>query len=141
MKSVWLRKMKKYLKDLEMMIRSVDVTKFPYIVDDIIYVGDFSVKYAHDMYNVYHNNFFIGETYTKHGALALIANSNKKRSLRKIMEYDRILFLSDNDIGFFKNVINNTEDEFRKDTIKTRLEVAQHDVLNSKTQLQHIINS
>ena len=133
--------MQKLLLELENLITDVNLEYFPYVVNDIIYVGSYKIVTEDGKFVIRHrdNIFPIARTYTKHGAFAALRAHSNKRNNTRLLEYDRILYTNDIDIGFFKNFLEKSKDAEYKVVVEARLQYAINNVRMAKNNLSKII--
>jgi len=83
----------------------------------------------------------VAETFSKRGAIAYAKAREKNRDhdCDHILSLDNLLCKHYMDSLFHKNVIEKTEDEWRKEAIITRFEIAKDKTFDTMDQIDHYI--
>lgn len=81
----------------------------------------------------------ITTTYSKYGALAVAKLYIENKDIYNALHHDKSLQKYDNDCMFYKHILKNSNDEFKKDTVEVRLEISQMHYEQSIAQLEQII--
>lgn len=121
---------KKLIKDLERLFRN-EKTPFPVKIKNTIYVGFYGVnQQANKLFKVFSikNKKILYQTYTKSAAVALakLHASNYNYNIKdKILELDNNYSKHYLDSIFYKNTLENSNNEQKKDIIETRLDISQ----------------
>jgi hypothetical protein len=74
----------------------------------------------------------VENTFSKPAAIAVAKSYLKNRNYNRVLAYDTLLQKNYNDIAFYYNIISNSSDDSRKESITHRLEIA-HDKIDSAT--------
>lgn len=130
------------LKQLEEIVNSVDLTVIPYQKGNSIRIKQYVIRRSKHGYLVYDckENKQVTSLYSKTAAVAwthcLIYG---KEHFKTIRELDDLLSKHHIDTIFYKNTIENTKDEVRKETAEMRLDIALAKTRDAKAKLMHYI--
>lgn len=108
----------------------------------LIRIGNFAIRFSRNKgYIVFdvQTNKPVTVTFSKLAAVAIAKTYNKNQNLSIIIRYDDIIKKHFNDICFYEHVINNTEDDYRKEALETRLECSKETIDSAKLVLDNII--
>lgn len=135
----------KAVHDLEKIVtKNVSKYQFPEIKGNTIRIGQILIRpsknYGYVLINTEQNKT-VEVTYSKSGAIAVALAHSKKKNYRTILYYDSIIEKNTNDSEFYFNSINNTDEEFRKQSLINRFEDAGYKITWAKDALdQYILN-
>jgi hypothetical protein len=136
---------KQILKDLQEIIEdNLDPSMFPYRKGNSIRIGKFVIRESRYGFLVYdiEANRQIAKTFCKTAAVALAKNLNKGRdNTQKVLHLDSVIEKHYNDCVFYKHTIRKTKDEFKKEIITVRYEIAKSITSDAKKRLDSFIFS
>ena len=117
------------LKELQDLInKQIDPTMFPYVKGNSIRIGKYIVRSkANGFHRVYccETNKLIDEMFCKSSAVALARNLAKGRdNTKKIVELDKDIQKWYNDCVFYKQSMDVSNDDMRKEILETRYDIA-----------------
>jgi len=120
----------KILKDLNEIIESnIDPTMFPYQKGNSIRIGKTVIrknKNGYVIYDITKEGSFLYETFCKRAAIALAKAYNKNRDIEKfVLPLDKEIEKQYIDSIFYKHTISTTKDEFKKEAIEIRYQIAK----------------
>tara|TARA_R110000782_G_scaffold75599_1_gene150891 strand:+ start:221 stop:640 length:420 start_codon:yes stop_codon:yes gene_type:complete len=131
------------LKDLQHLIEDkLDPSLFPYQKGNSIRIGKMVVRDSKKGFLIYdcQENKQVAITFSKTAALALAKSLSKgTNNISIVMDLDKTIQKNYMDALFFTNTIKTTKDEFKKDVVLTRLEIAKARTANAKSALDSII--
>jgi hypothetical protein len=131
------------LKELQHLIEDkLDPSLFPYQKGNSIRIGKMVVRDSKKGFLIYNcqENKQVAITFSKTAALALAKSLSKgTNNISIVMDLDKTIQKNYMDALFFTNTIKTTKDEFKKDVILTRLEIAKARTANAKSALDSII--
>ena len=131
------------LKDLQHLIEDkLDPSLFPYQKGNSIRIGKMVVRDSKKGFLIYdcQENKQVAITFSKTAALALAKSLSKgTNNISIVMDLDKTIQKNYMDALFFTNTIKTTKDEFKKDVVLTRLEIAKARTANAKSTLDSII--
>jgi hypothetical protein len=133
----------KLYKELEDILNGVDLSVFPYQKGNSIRIGSFVVRWnKNGYYKIYDikENRLIQETFCKSSAVAIAKTLAKGQDNRKsILTLDKDIQKWYNDCVFYKHSMIKTDDDFKRDIITTRYEIARYKTADAKRQLDKYI--
>jgi hypothetical protein len=134
----------KLFKELEDILNgSIDPSLFPYQKGNSIRIGAFVVRWnKQGYYKIYNikDNKLIAETFCKSSAVAMAKTLAKGQdSSKSILTLDKDIQKWYNDCIFYKHSMVKTDDDFRRDIITTRYEIARYKTADAKRQLDKYI--
>ncbi len=131
------------LKELQHLIEDkLDPSLFPYQKGNSIRIGKMVVRDSKKGFLIYNcqENKQVAITFSKTAALALAKSLSKgTNNISIVMDLDKTIQKNYMDALFFTNTTKTTKDEFKKDVILTRLEIAKARTANAKSALDSII--
>jgi hypothetical protein len=131
------------LKELQHLIEDkLDPSLFPYQKGNSIRIGKIVVRDSKKGFLIYdcQENKQVAITFSKTAALALAKSLSKgTNNMSTVMDLDKTIQKNYMDALFFTNTIKTTKDEFKKDVILTRLEIAKSRTAYAKAVLDSII--
>jgi hypothetical protein len=131
------------LKDLQHLIEAnLDASLFPYQKGNSIRIGKIVVRDSKKGFLIYdcQENKQIAITFSKTAALALAKSLAKgHNNTNTVMDLDNTIRKNYMDALFFTNTIKTTKDDFKRDVVLTRLEIAKARTANAKSALDRII--
>ena len=119
-----------------------DPAMFPYKKGNSIRIGKCAIRKKRKLgYLVYDltDNRQIARTFSIAAAIAIAKSIHKSNDTRKILEFDKVMEKHYNDCLFYKNTIDNTKDDFRREIAYTRFEIAKSISKQAKQHLDNII--
>jgi hypothetical protein len=134
----------KLYKELEDILNlSIDPGLFPYQKGNSIRIGSFVVRWNkkgyYKLYNIKENKL-IQETFCKTSAVAMAKTLAKGQdSSKSILTLDKDIQKWYNDCIFYKHSMLTTDDNFRRDIISTRYEIARYKTVDAKRKLDKYI--
>lgn len=118
--------MKHIILELESIVnKTLNDMPLPYVKGNSIRIGKVIIRYSkRNGYVLFDckKQEKIAETYSKAAALAVANYYIKNRKINHILEMDHNYQKHDLDCYFYKNIIDNSKDEFRKDSVTFRYE-------------------
>lgn len=87
------------------------------------------------------NNKTITTTFSKVGALAVAKAYAKSKPWKTLLHYDKVIEKNYNDSTFYKNIIDNTDSEPRRQAMESLLEITTDKIDNAKRVLDGFILS
>lgn len=87
------------------------------------------------------NNKTITTTFSKVGALAVAKAYAKSKPWKTLLHYDKVIEKNYNDSAFYKNIIDNTDNENRRQAMESLLEITTDKIDNAKRVLDGFILS
>lgn len=131
------------LKELQHLIEDkLDPSMFPYQKGNSIRIGKIVVRDSKKGFLIYdcQENKQVAITFSKTAALALAKSLSKgNNNINTVMKLDQTIQKNYMDALFFTNTIKTTKDDFKKDVVLTRLEIAKARTANAKSALDSII--
>jgi hypothetical protein len=131
------------LKELQHLIEAnLDASLFPYQKGNSIRIGKIVVRDSKKGFLIYdcQENKQIAITFSKTAALALAKSLAKgHNNTNTVMDLDNTIRKNYMDALFFTNTIKTTKDDFKRDVVLTRLEIAKARTANAKSALDRII--
>ena len=130
------------LKQLQELVDSVDITAFPYKKGNSIRIGHAVIRKSKRGYLVYDckANKKVAETYSKTAAVAWAKCLVKERDyFSQIEQLDETIAKHHSDSLFYKNTIEKTENEIKRDTAEFRLEISMQKTQEAKANLMRFI--
>tara|TARA_B100000780_G_C21126633_1_gene457401 strand:- start:1954 stop:2376 length:423 start_codon:yes stop_codon:yes gene_type:complete len=117
------------INELEAIInKSFEDFPFPYVKGNSIRIGKMVIRKSKHGYLVYNTelNKQAGHTFSKASAIALAKNvvDNKQDASDDILKIDKVIEKNYMDSVYFKNSYEKSNDDFRKDVLSIRLDVA-----------------
>lgn len=112
----------------EFVDNSVDTVLFPVKKDKRINIGSYSIMRSRGLYSIkcYRTNEVVAITYTKAGALACAKQLNKNKSIKDILELDKIAVKHQNDCMFYRYTIEHTDNDIKREIILTRYDISKN---------------
>jgi|TARA_R110000772_G_scaffold170455_1_gene282358 hypothetical protein len=134
---------KTLLKELQHLIEDkLDPSLFPYQKGNSIRIGKIVVRDSKKGFLIYdcQENKQVAITFSKTAALALAKSLSKgTNNMSTVMDLDKTIQKNYMDALFFTNTIKTSKDEFKKDVVLTRLEIAKARTAIAKSALDSII--
>jgi len=131
------------LKELQHLIEDkLDPSMFPYQKGNSIRIGKIVVRDSKKGFLIYdcQENKQVAITFSKTAALALAKSLSKgTNNIKTVMDLDNTIRKNYMDALFFTNTIKTTKDDFKRDVVLTRLEIAKARTANAKSALDSII--
>jgi|TARA_B110000305_G_scaffold238390_1_gene303718 hypothetical protein len=131
------------LKELQHLIEDkLDPSLFPYQKGNSIRIGKIVVRDSKKGFLIYdcQENKQVAITFSKTAALALAKSLSKgTNNMSTVMDLDKTIQKNYMDALFFTNTIKTSKDEFKKDVVLTRLEIAKARTAIAKSALDSII--
>jgi hypothetical protein len=131
------------LNELQHLIEDkLDPSLFPYQKGNSIRIGKIVVRDSKKGFLIYdcQENKQVAITFSKTAALALAKSLSKgTNNISIVMDLDKTIQKNYMDALFFTNTIKTTNDEFKKDVVLTRLEIAKARTAKAKSALDSII--
>jgi hypothetical protein len=131
------------LNELQHLIEDkLDPSLFPYQKGNSIRIGKIVVRDSKKGFLIYdcQENKQVAITFSKTAALALAKSLSKgTNNISIVMDLDKTIQKNYMDALFFTNTIKTTKDEFKKDVVVTRLEIAKARTAKAKSVLDSII--
>jgi hypothetical protein len=131
------------LKELQHLIEDkLDPSLFPYQKGNSIRIGKIVVRDSKKGFLIYdcQENKQVAITFSKTAALALAKSLSKgTNNISTVMDLDKTIQKNYMDALFFTNTIKTSKDEFKKDVVLTRLEIAKARTAIAKSALDSII--
>jgi hypothetical protein len=131
------------LKELQHLIEDkLDPSMFPYQKGNSIRIGKIVVRDSKKGFLIYdcQENKQVAITFSKTAALALAKSLSKgTNNIKTVMDLDNTIRKNYMDALFFTNTIKTTKDDFKRDVVLTRLEIAKARTANAKSALDRII--
>ena len=131
------------LKELQHLIDDkLDPSLFPYQKGNSIRIGKIVVRDSKKGFLIYdcQENKQVAITFSKTAALALAKSLSKgTNNMSTVMDLDKTIQKNYMDALFFTNTIKTSKDEFKKDVVLTRLEIAKARTAIAKSALDSII--
>lgn len=131
------------LKELHHLIEeNLDPSMFPYQKGNSIRIGKMIIRDSKKGFLIFdcQENKQIAITFSKTAALALAKSLAKgNNNIDTVMNLDNTIQKNYMDALFFTNTIKTTKDEFRKDVLMSRLEIAKLRTAHAKSALDRII--
>ena len=115
---------------------------FPYQKGNSIRIGKIVVRDSKKGFLIYdcQENKQVAITFSKTAALALAKSLSKgTNNISTVMDLDKTIQKNYMDAVFFTNTIKTSKDEFKKDVVLTRLEIAKARTAIAKSALDSII--
>lgn len=134
---------KKIVEELEQLIDTgLKSHLFPYKKGNSIRVKNYVVRKNKQGYNVFdcENNKLITKTHFLTSALAIAKNlAEDKNIISQVLHYDVKMFKNYNDIQFYKDTIDKTNNFRVKETRKILLDIAIDNTISAKNSLNNFI--
>jgi len=131
------------LKELQHLIEDkLDPSMFPYQKGNSIRIGKIVVRDSKKGFLIYdcQENKQVAITFSKTAALALAKSLSKGiNRTQEVLSLDQTIQKNYLDAMFFTNTLKTTKDDFKKDVVLTRLEIAKARTANAKSALDSII--
>ena len=131
------------LNELQHLIEDkLDPSLFPYQKGNSIRIGKIVVRDSKKGFLIYdcQENKQVAITFSKTAALALAKSLSKvTNNISIVMDLDKTIQKNYMDALFFTNTIKTSKDEFKKDVVLTRLEIAKARTAIAKSALDSII--
>ena len=131
------------LNELQHLIEDkLDPSLFPYQKGNSIRIGKIVVRDSKKGFLIYdcQENKQVAITFSKTAALALAKSLSKgTNNMSTVMDLDKTIQKNYMDALFFTNTIKTSKDEFKKDVVLTRLEIAKARTAIAKSALDSII--
>jgi hypothetical protein len=131
------------LKELQHLIEDkLDPSMFPYQKGNSIRIGKIVVRDSKKGFLIYdcQENKQVAITFSKTAALALAKSLSKGiNRTQEVLSLDQTIQKNYLDAMFFTNTLKTTKDDFKKDVVLTRLEIAKARTANAKSALDRII--
>jgi hypothetical protein len=131
------------LNELQHLIEDkLDPSLFPYQKGNSIRIGKIVVRDSKKGFLIYdcQENKQVAITFSKTAALALAKSLSKgTNNISTVMDLDKTIQKNYMDALFFTNTIKTSKDEFKKDVVLTRLEIAKARTAIAKSALDSII--
>ena len=131
------------LKELQHLIEDkLDPSMFPYQKGNSIRIGKIVVRDSKKGFLIYNcqENKQVAITFSKTAALALAKSLSKGiNRTQEVLSLDQTIQKNYLDAMFFTNTLKTTNDDFKKDVVLTRLEIAKARTANAKSALDSII--
>jgi hypothetical protein len=130
------------ITQLKELVDSVDVTAFPYQKGNSIRIAHIVVRKSNHGYLIYDckENKRIAETYSKTAAVAWARAVIKDTgNLQEIKKLDDIIAKNHTDSLFYKNTIENTENEIKRETAEFRLDISLSKTKQAKANLMRFL--
>jgi len=130
------------IKQLKDLVDSVDITAFPYEKGNSIRIGHIIIRKSKHGYLIYDlkENKQIADTYCKTAAVAWAKCTIKDlKCLNKIAELDRTIEKHHSDSLFYKNTIEKTENDVKRETAEFRLDIAIAKTQEAKANLMRFV--
>ena len=131
------------LNELQHLIEDkLDPSLVPYQKGNSIRIGKIVVRDSKKGFLIYdcQENKQVAITFSKTAALALAKSLSKgTNNISIVMDLDKTIQKNYMDALFFTNTIKTTNDEFKKDVVLTRLEIAKARTAKAKSVLDSII--
>ena len=115
------------LKQLKEIVDSVDITAFPYKKGNSIRIGHAAIRKSKRGYLVYDckANKKVAETYSKTAAVAWAKCLVKEKNhFSQIVQLDETIAKHHSDSLFYKNTMEKTDNDIKRDTAEFRLEIS-----------------
>lgn len=124
-------------------IISSNIIKYnlPIIEGNIVRLGKYLIRPSKNSYLIVDTtiNKSITKTYSKLAAIAYVKSLLKQSPNSIIFSLDKTIEKNENDIIFYENSILSTNNETRKNAIKSRLELSQEKINYAKKTLDNLI--
>lgn len=130
-----------HIKDL---IESIDITMFPYVKGNCIYIGKSCVRKEHKhLYKVFYSKKFVARTFSKVAALTIARHYAQGRdsTLTHILSLDNIIEKHYNDCVFYSNVGKNTNSRVTMNTMQDRLEISKSKINYALEELNYLLTN
>tara|TARA_X000000950_G_scaffold37403_1_gene39963 strand:- start:778 stop:1194 length:417 start_codon:yes stop_codon:yes gene_type:complete len=130
------------ITQLKELVDSVDVTAFPYQKGNSIRIAHIVIRKSNHGYLIYDckENKRITETYSKTAAVAWARAVIKDTgNLQEIKKLDDIIAKNHTDSLFYKNTIENTENEIKRETAEFRLDISLSKTKQAKANLMRFL--
>jgi hypothetical protein len=130
------------ITQLKELVDSVDVTAFPYQKGNSIRIAHIVIRKSNHGYLIYDckENKRIAETYSKTAAVAWARAVIKDTgNLQEIKKLDDIIAKNHTDSLFYKNTIENTENEIKRETAEFRLDISLSKTKQAKANLMRFL--
>jgi len=131
------------LKELQHLIEDkLDPSMFPYQKGNSIRIGKIVVRDSKKGFLIYdcQENKQVAITFSKTAALALAKSLSKGiNRTQEVLSLDQTIQKNYLDAMFFTNTLKTTKDDFKKDVVLTRLEIAKARTATAKSALDSII--
>ncbi len=124
------------------LFESLDITMFPYVKGNCIYVGKACVRTEHKcLYKVFHNKKFIAKTFSKTAALTIARQYAKglTESLDQILILDNVIEKNYNDCIFYSHVGKSTSNEITMSTMQDRLDIGKSKIDRAVEELNYLL--
>lgn len=134
----------KLIADLEEILKvNIDPTMFPYVKGNSIRIGKYVVRSSKNgFYKIFdcETNKVIYQTFCKSSAIALAKSlARNKNNTKTILDIDKQIQKWYNDCMFYRYTINKTKDEFKKDVVITRYDIAKDHTDRARRKLERYI--
>ena len=130
------------IKQLQELVDAVDITAFPYQKGNSIRIAHMVIRRSKHGYLIYDckENKRVAETYTKTAAVAWAKCFLKnKKHFDQIKSLDDTIAKHHSDSLFYKNTIENTDSEVKRETAEFRLDIAIAKTQEAKANLMRFV--
>lgn len=115
----------------------------PYHKGNSLRMGQYAIRkkgnFNYKIFDVKKNKI-IHETFSKSGAVAYVRTLIKNTNARNdVVEIDKLIEKHYIDCLFYKNTMNKSKDDFRKEIARTRFDIAKQQVIDAKHKLERYI--
>ena len=129
-------------KQLQELVDKVDITAFPYEKGNSIRIGHIVIRKCKRGYLIYDckENKRVAETYSKTAAVAYARCIIKDKDyFKKIIELDHSIAKHHTDSLFYKNTIEKTDSDVKRETAEFRLDISLAKTQEAKANLMRFV--
>ena len=130
------------LKQLKELVDKVDITAFPYEKGNSIRIGHVVIRKSKRGYLIYDckENQRVAETYSKTAAVAWAKCVIKdKKHFDQIRKLDDEIAKHHTDSLFYKNTIEKTDSDVKRETAEFRLDISMDKTREAKANLMRFV--
>lgn len=123
---------------------SLDITMFPYVKGNCIYVGKSCVRRENrHLYKIFYSKKFVAKTFSKPAALTIARHyaQGRNTNLKQILELDEVIEKNYNDCIFYNHVGRNTTNKITMATMQDRLEIGRSKIDYAVTELKNLLTN
>lgn len=126
---------------LKQLLNDIDIKLFPYQKGNAIYIGNTCIRKSNRAYKIFQNKKYKTETFTKVAALSLARSDFSVKIMHDVKTLDDKIRKNYNDCVFYKNSMEQTKDNFKKQVLETRYEIGAENMNQAAEHLSNIFFS
>ena len=126
------------------LLDSLDITMFPYVKGNCIYVGKSCVRKENNhLYKVFYSKKFVAKTFSKTAAITIARRYAQGRTavLDNILDLDSIIEKNYNDCIFYSHVGKNTKNRVTQATMQDRLDIGKSKIDLAVEELNYLLTN